>query len=759
MADVSGTSASTSSGVCRSGRFKRLDEMPINLDGFAFEDPEMGLIAFNSPYDPQPSLVVNANGTVLELDGVPTVDFDMIDIFIARHGIDATVVSEAAAISEVEFARMIVDQSMSREKVVRLARGMSPAKLMGVVALLNPVELQMAIAKMHVRRTPSNQAHVTNQLDDPLLLAADAATAVAFGFRELETTVPVLADAASNALALLIGSQVAAPGALVQCSIEEALELDLGMRGLTTYAETVSVYGTEQVFIEGDDTPWSKAFLCSAYASRGLKMRLTSGGGAEVLMGQAERKSTTYLEARCVALARAMGAQGVQNGGIDGMCVVSSVPNGVRALLAENLLVMLQDMESCSGHDGYISESPIRRAAHMMPILLAGSDFICSGMGSIVRYDNMFGCSLFGGEDLDDYLVLQRDWGVDGALRPVPEAKLLEIRDRAARAAQAVYRDLGLADFDDARVEAVVVANGSKDLPAGDETAATDAAAAILEEGITALDVVGSLARTGFAVEAERIMGMLKERVRGDYLQTAAVFDEEMRVLSKLTDPNDYCGPGTGYHLSPARAAEIASIRQQRSMEDLRDDQAKLADDAHVVELGESAIGTEAREVCIGLSPAFGNGLWATYTGIPVWTVLREICAGLEEEGCVARLVSVRSTIDLGMIGLVAARLAGSGIGVGLQAKGTALIHRRDLSPLANLELLSLAPLISKQMYRALGRNAGRHAKGLRPEPVRLPYFEIGMEARYHARTCALVAIERAACLPQAAPVDVRVER
>ena len=39
----------------------------------------------------------------------------------------------------------------------------------------------------------------------------------------------------------------------------------------------------------------------------------------------------------------------------------------------------------------------------------------------------------------------------------------------------------------------------------------------------------------------------------------------------------------------------------------------------------------------------------------------------------------INSTIDLGMVGLTAARLAGSGIGIGLQGKGTALIHRRDL--------------------------------------------------------------------------------
>ena len=174
------------------------------------------------------------------LDGVPASGFDMIDAYIAAHGIDTSVAREANDLPDLDFARLIVDPATPRGEVVRLAGGATPAKLAYVVALLRPVELQMAIAKMRVRRTPSIQAHVTNCLDDPLLLAADAATAVAFGFRELETTVPVLGDAPSNALAVLIGSQVGAAGALTQCSIEEALELELGLRGLTTYAETVS---------------------------------------------------------------------------------------------------------------------------------------------------------------------------------------------------------------------------------------------------------------------------------------------------------------------------------------------------------------------------------------------------------------------------------------------------------------------------------------------------------------------------------------
>ncbi len=61
-------------------------------------------------------------------------------------------------------------------------------------------------------------------------------------------------------------------------------------------------------------------------------MRVTSGGGAEALMGGAEGHSMFYLEARCVALARAIGAQGVQNGGIDSASVAGArCRSGVRS--------------------------------------------------------------------------------------------------------------------------------------------------------------------------------------------------------------------------------------------------------------------------------------------------------------------------------------------------------------------------------------------------------------------------------------------
>ena len=584
-----------------------MDAQPVNLDGFAVEDPALGLIAFESPCDPAPSLLVDGAGRVIELDGRAEADFDVLDTFIARHGLDLSVAPQAMATDDVAVARMLVDPGVPRADVVRLVSGMTPAKLARVLTLLRPAELTIAMTKMRARRTPSNQAHVTNRSDDPLLLAADAATAAAFGFREVETTVPVLADAPSNAVAVSIGAAVGSPGVLVQCSVEEATELELGMRGLVSYAETVSLYGTEQIFVDGDDTPWSKAFLTSGYASRGVKMRVTSGGGAEALMGGAESRSMFYLEARCVALARAIGAQGVQNGGIDSAAVAGAVPRGVRSLMAENLMVMARNLEACTGNDALMSESDVRRTSRTMPIFLAGSDFVCSGFGSIQRYDNMFGPSQWNAEDVDDYLVMQRDWGVDGGLRTADHDEVARLRERAVDAVRAVYRHLGLADLDADWAAQAVDAAGSKDVPAADLMAPLQASRVIRESGVTMVDVVNALAENGFEVEAERLLGLLAARVDGDYLQTAAIFDESFRVLSAVTDPNDYAGPGTGYEPDPLRRHQIDAVRQQRSVADLRAAQAHGRRDDAVRAVGPAAPGSDPREVVIGVSPAVGD--------------------------------------------------------------------------------------------------------------------------------------------------------
>ncbi len=137
-------------------------------------------------------------------------------------------------------------------------------------------------------------------------------------------------------------------------------------------------------------------------------------------------------------------------------------------------------------------------------------------------------------------------------------------------------------------------------------------------------------------------------------------------------------------------------------------------------DLGEARPGTSPTEVVIALAPAFGDKLkMKTITGIPHAAVLREILAGIEEEGCSGRVVRFWHTSDVAFVGNAGAKLAGSGIAIGLQSRGTTVIHQRDLFPLQNLELFPQAPVIDLETYRAIGRNAARYAKGSTPSPVK----------------------------------------
>lgn len=543
----------------RSKRIETLDQRPVNLDGYINEWPEMGFVAMTSPYDPKPSVKV-ANGRIVELDGKKREDFDFIDQFIADYAMNVDRAEASMAVSSLEIARMIVDIHVSRKEILELVTGITPAKMTEVMNHLNVVELMMGMQKIRARRTPGNQAHITNLKDDPVQIAADAAEGALRGFAEEETTMGVARYAPLSAMALLIGSQVGRPGVLTQCSAEEATELELGIRGLTTYAETLSVYGTEKVFIDGDDTPYSKAFLNSAYASRGLKVRFTSGSGSEVLMGSSEKKSMLYLECRCLYATKGAGSQGIQNGSVSCIGVTGSVPSGIREVIAENLVAALLGLECASSNDQSFSNSDMRRTARTMLQFLPGTDFIFSGYAAEPNYDNMFAGSNFDAEDFDDYNVLQRDMQVDGGLRPVTEEEVIHVRNKAARAVQAVFTQLGLSPVTDAQVEAVTYAHGSKDTLDRDVTADLMAAEDVLKRGITGIDVVKALAETGFVDVAESVLSMLKQRVVGDYMQTAAILDKDFHVLSGINTPNDYMGPGTGYRVQGERWEEIKKI-------------------------------------------------------------------------------------------------------------------------------------------------------------------------------------------------------
>lgn len=135
-------------------------------------------------------------------------------------------------------------------------------------------------------------------------------------------------------------------------------------------------------------------------------------------------------------------------------------------------------------------------------------------------------------------------------------------------------------------------------------------------------------------------------------------------------------------------------------------------------EVGPAAQGTVPNEVVIGLAPAFGTQQTRTIIGIPHDQVLREVLAGIEEEGVSCRIIKVYHTSDVSFVAHTAAKLSGSGVGIGIQSKGTTVIHQKDLPPLANLELFPQAPLIDLETFRQIGKNAAKYAKGESPTPV-----------------------------------------
>ena len=738
-------------------RFSEWDDRPLRLDKFAKEDPANGFSAFRSPADPKAGVGITS-GKIASMDGVLAHDFDMIDAFIATHHLDPAIAVEAMAMPSDQLARMLVDMNVPRSVLVRLARGCTPAKLADVVGRLNALEIAFAYSKMRTRKTPGNQAHVTNAKDDPLQLAADAAVAVAYGFDEIETTMRVSRNAWSNAVACAVGAAVGRWGVLFQCSSEEAEELLIGMAGFTSYAETVSVYGTEKSFTDGDDTPWSKGFLAAAYASRGIKMRCTSGAGSELLMGFHEAKSLLYLEARCLCLQRGMGVQGTQNGGIDGAPITATVPGGVRELMAENLLAVWLDLECASGNDARSSESEIRIGAKILPYLIAGSDLICSGFGSIPAYDNSFNPSLFNAEEMEDYLVLQRDFEADGGLTPLAENRALDLRCRAVDAISAVFEELGLAHPTADMKASVIVASGSAQTRSFMPGAVGPISDAIKDRSITVIDVIKALANRGFRDEAENLLSVVKLRISGDYLQTSAMV-RNGRVVSAINDANTYDGPGSGYQMSEQRRLEINNIRDVLDQTEVLRVEAQFeAGEAGRVaypQSGAAAIGQTRDEVVIGISPAFGIKLFQTTAGHRLSDVLRVMIDGITARGLSARVVRLRHTADTSFLGLSAARLSGSGIGIGIQAKGTAVIHSAARLPHNNLELFSNAPITKLDHYAGFGRNAAAYALGEAPEPVVVPTNGEAMGSRYHARVAMIYAIETGMTEDGAEPLEI----
>ena len=145
-----------------------------------------------------------------------------------------------------------------------------------------------------------------------------------------------------------------------------------------------------------------------------------------------------------------------------------------------------------------------------------------------------------------------------------------------------------------------------------------------------------------------------------------------------------------------------------------------------------------------------------TIVGVPHQEVIRQLVAGIEEEGLKARVIRVYRSSDVAAVAVEGDSISGSGVCIGIQSKGTTLIHQRDLQPLSNLELFPQAPLLTAETYRAIGKNAAKYAKGESPTPV--PTLNDQMARPKYQALSALLHIKETKHAVKGKPADeVRV--
>ncbi|QCX34508.1 propanediol/glycerol family dehydratase medium subunit [Caloramator sp. E03] len=181
-----------------------------------------------------------------------------------------------------------------------------------------------------------------------------------------------------------------------------------------------------------------------------------------------------------------------------------------------------------------------------------------------------------------------------------------------------------------------------------------------------------------------------------------------------------------------------------------------IAGKMELIEKGAAQIGKKSDEVVIAIGPAFGISQTKTIIDIPHDEVLREVMAGIEEEGITPRVIRVLHTSDVAFMSHTAAKLSGSGIGIGIQSKGTTVIHQKDLEPLNNLELFPQAPLIDLETYRAIGKNAAKYAKGESPNPVPVKNDQMA-RPKYQAKAAVLHIKETQHVVQNAKPIELEV--
>ncbi len=161
------------------------------------------------------------------------------------------------------------------------------------------------------------------------------------------------------------------------------------------------------------------------------------------------------------------------------------------------------------------------------------------------------------------------------------------------------------------------------------------------------------------------------------------------------------------------------------------------AERGSLVQLGPVKASEDVKEVGVAIGPAYGLHIHHTINGLDHMVVLKEILAGIEEEGMIPRVIRGTRTSDVAFIANDVAKLVGSGIAIGIQSKGTTVIHQKDLYPLTNLELFPQAPIITLEMYRQIGKNAAKYAKGDQVKPIRV-VNDISSRPKYQVKAALM---------------------
>lgn len=173
-------------------------------------------------------------------------------------------------------------------------------------------------------------------------------------------------------------------------------------------------------------------------------------------------------------------------------------------------------------------------------------------------------------------------------------------------------------------------------------------------------------------------------------------------------------------------------------------------------ELGPARPGTVPDEVVLAVSPAFAGVFTRTIVNLPHAEVIRQLLAGIEEQGAPVRILRVLHSADLATVAHTAARLSGSGISIGILSRGTTMIHQRDLPRLSSLELFPQSPLMTLETYRHVGSNAAKYAKGGSPSPVSSMNDPMA-RPRFQAKAALLHIKETEQVVLGAKPVEVAV--